>query len=202
MESPVGKWICLIGPEVPGKVMLGHICAHSWKISLKNIARVSPNSRVILGKQSAKWASCEELKRSSRFRLGLPVPALEPAFAPLPQFSSSVKWESSLLIFPDSQWECEGPWDGVSFPSLPCSSASHTSLPEDIGKGWSSFDFIVLWTWQGTQSTLLRSRPTEPSLILVNIQVLGSFPRTIGWITLLDTDAEASLLLHRRHSSG
>lgn len=112
-----------------------HLCSQ-LKISLKNTAEFLPTVVSFLGNCPLSGLLVKKLKRSSRSRLGLPVPDLEPAAAPsLPQFSSSVKWESSFLIFPDSQWECEGQWDGVSLPSLPCLSAAHTSLPEGVGKG-------------------------------------------------------------------
>lgn len=44
MESSVENWVCLIVPQVPVRVMLGHVCAR-----LKNVA-ASSNSHVILEK--------------------------------------------------------------------------------------------------------------------------------------------------------
>lgn len=37
-------------------------------------SRVSPNSRVILGKLSAKWASCVETKEKHQVSVGLASP--------------------------------------------------------------------------------------------------------------------------------
>lgn len=115
------------------------------KISLENIAEFLPTVVSFLGTCPLSGLLVKKLKRSNRSGWGLPVPDLEPAAASsLPQFSSSVKWESSFLIFPDSHWECEGRLDEVSFPSLPHLSAAHTSLPEGVGRGGSSFDVTVL----------------------------------------------------------
>lgn len=87
-----------MGPEVPGRGMPGHICAHTLKLGSK-IKQFFQEVVSFLA-NFVKWGSVCRKKAG----LGPVGRDLGPVAAPsLPQFSSSVKRNNSCLVFPDSQ---------------------------------------------------------------------------------------------------